>query len=203
MNFLAHLHLAEPTPVSRLGNLLGDFVKGRPDDRFAPELWRGIMHHRHLDAFTDGHADWQRSRDRLDPARRRFAGILVDVFYDHFLSRHWDRFSPEGPSRDSFIARCHLDLAEAAPLGPPDARMVLEVMKRQAWLESYQELAGIDQALHRMAQRSPRFSALGGALEELETHYEGFESDFLAFYPEALRFSNRLHKDSGTRHPAV
>ena len=203
MNFLAHLHLARPTPVSRLGNLLGDFVRGRPDVRFSPGIWRGIMHHRHLDAFTDAHPAWKRSRERLDPSRRRFAGILVDVFYDHFLSRRWHDLEPEATPLDTFIDQCHRDLREALPLGPPEIEIVLEHMERQAWLISYGRLEGIDEALHRMASRSPRFTIMASALVDLEAHYDGFETDFLAFYPDAMAHSEHLHHQAEAPDPAL
>lgn len=196
MNFLAHLHLAQPNPTSRLGNLLGDFVRGRPDERFSPELWRGIMHHRRLDAFTDAHPAWKLSRGRLDPSRRRFAGIIVDVFYDHFLSRHWERFGPPDQDLEAFVASCHHDLLEAAPQGPADAIQVLKRMKRQQWLISYRHLDGIEGALQRMARRSSRFAPMALAGGDLKAGYDDFESDFLRFYPEAIDCSNALHRES-------
>ncbi len=196
MNFLAHLHLARPEPISRLGNLLGDFVRGRPDERFSPEIWRGIMHHRHLDAFTDAHEAWRRSRRRLAPERVRFAGIVVDVFYDHFLSRHWERFVADGEGLVDFIDQCHRDLRLAAPLAPEDARAVIARMERQGWLASYGELAGIDEAMRRISRRSPRLGAMAGAVADLERDYAGFEEDFLTFYPGAMARSERLHGEA-------
>ncbi|MCB1230710.1 MAG: DUF479 domain-containing protein [Verrucomicrobiae bacterium] len=193
MNFLAHLHLARPEPVSRLGNLLGDFVRGRRDERFSPEIWRGIMHHRRLDAFTDSHPAWKRSRQRLAPERVRFAGIVVDVFYDHFLSRLWDRFEPDGESLADFIDHCHCDLKMAAPLGPADANVVIARMEAQGWLGSYGEISGIDDALRRISRRGPRLGPIAGAIADLERDYAGFEEDFLAFYPEAREESEALH----------
>ncbi len=193
MNFLAHLHLARPEPASRLGNLLGDFVRGRPDERFSPPIWRGIMHHRHLDAFTDTHPRWRQSRSRLSRDRVRFAGIVVDVFYDHFLSRHWERFAPGGQALGEFIDACHRDLRDAAPLGPDDANTVIERMTRQGWLASYASLDGIDEAMRRISRRSPRLGPMAGAIADLEAHYPAFETDFLAFYPDAMAKSETLH----------
>ncbi|MCB1062990.1 MAG: DUF479 domain-containing protein [Verrucomicrobiae bacterium] len=193
MNFLAHLHLARPEPTSRLGNLLGDFVHGRPDDRFSPSIWRGIVHHRRLDVFTDAHPSWRLSRSRLSPERVRFAGIVVDVFYDHFLSLHWERFASDGESLEEFIGSCYADLREAGPLGPEDANVVIERMERQGWLASYASLDGIDQAMRRISRRSPRFGAMTNSITDLEKNYAGFEADFLSFYPDAIARSNDLH----------
>jgi acyl carrier protein phosphodiesterase len=193
MNFLAHLHLARPEPTSRLGNLLGDFVRGRPDERFSPLIWRGIMHHRRLDVFTDAHPSWRVSRSRLRPERVRFAGIVVDVFYDHFLSLHWERFAHEGETLEEFIRACHGDLREAGPQGPDEANLVIERMERQGWLASYASLDGIDEAIRRISRRSPKLGPMEEAIADLVGDYAGFEADFLSFYPDAIARSNALH----------
>lgn len=152
------------------------------------------MHHRYLDAFTDSHAAWKLSRARLSPERVRFAGIVVDVFYDHFLSRHWDRFVTDGESLADFIDHCHCDLKSAAPLGPADASEVIAVMERQGWLASYIELAGIDEAMQRISRRTPRLGPIATAIVDLERNYDELEADFLAFYPDALQQSAWLHE---------
>lgn len=194
MNFLAHLHLAARTPESRLGNMLGDFVKGRPDDRFAPEIWEGIMLHRHVDAFTDSHPEWKKSKGRLSPERRRFAGIIVDVFYDHFLARHWERFSGDGETLGEFIDGCHTDLLALRDQAPPDAAAVFERMAEEQWLRSYFETEGIARALERISRRSPVLGPVRDSIEELETHYEAIEQDFLAFYPDLIRYAAALRE---------
>jgi acyl carrier protein phosphodiesterase len=95
MNFLAHLYLADRRPDALLGSLMGDFVKGPLQGRFPPELTRALSQHRKVDAFTDAHPMVRVSRARMPPARRRFAGIMVDVFYDHFLALHWEDYADQ------------------------------------------------------------------------------------------------------------
>lgn len=189
MNFLAHLHLAEPTPESRLGNLLGDFVKGRPDDRFSPAIWEGIMLHRRVDVFTDRHPDWKRSRERLRPELRRFAGIVIDVFYDHFLARHWGAFSTGGESLDGFVSDCYATFERHRDWLPEETAAVVARMARQDWLRSYGEMAGIGRALDRLSRRSRRLKILKGSVAELEANYAAMEADFLAFYPDLRAFA--------------
>ena len=91
MNYLAHVHLAEPSAAGRFGALLGDFVKGAPDPELPPSVRRGILMHRRIDAHTDAHPVHRTSRRRFAGPRRRFAGIIVDVAYDHFLASAWSR----------------------------------------------------------------------------------------------------------------
>lgn len=191
MNFLAHLHLAEPTPESRLGSLLGDFVKGLPwDERYSPAIWQGIMEHRHVDVFTDAHPAWKMSRDILPEGLRRYAGIVVDIYYDFFLHRHWNRFSPKLELND-FIASVHDDLEGILGQAPAMAREAIEAMMEQSWLLEYSTLEGIDRTLHRVSQRSPILVSifetseiLSGSLPEMEEHFLAFYPDLLAYMPE-------------------
>lgn len=186
MNFLAHLHLAEATPESRLGNLLGDFVKGLPwDDRFSIPIWQGIMEHRFIDVFTDQHPAWRASRERLQDENRRYAGIIIDVFYDFFLHKHWERFHPH-QSVESFIKEVHHDLRLVRDQAPLPAAEVFDRMMRQRWLQGYGEIDGIRRTLKRVSRTSPNLALIKGLEIELEANREGLEADFLRFYPDAL-----------------
>lgn len=196
LNFLAHLHLGRHSEEFLLGSLLGDFVRGRiSDDMFTAEIREGIRVHRAVDAFTDQELNWQRSRGRLSAERRRFAGIIVDVFYDHFLSQHWDLFST-GLSREAFIARSNEALLAKVYLvrGPEYkvSRAVLRRVAREDWLSGYHEVGGIASTLDRISQRSPRIGRIKGSGDELRAQYSEFESDFLAFYPIILKYARSL-----------
>lgn len=105
MNYLAHLYLAERSVEGLLGSLLGDFVKGPLDDKYPEAIRRGIVLHRSIDSFTDAHPLHLESRNRIGRARRRYAGIIVDVTYDHFLCRYWSDYSDE--TLESFVARVY------------------------------------------------------------------------------------------------
>jgi acyl carrier protein phosphodiesterase len=93
MNWLAHILLSEHNVDNRLGNLLGDLVKGREIDKLSHELRQGIDLHYAIDRFTDSHPIIKTSKQRIDPEYRKFAGILIDVFYDHFLAKNWNLYS--------------------------------------------------------------------------------------------------------------
>src|SRR3954464_15580437 len=88
MNYLAHLYLSAPTEDAWLGSLLGDFVKGPLDGRYSQHITSAIALHRKIDTFTDAHPVVLRSKSRISAARRRYAGIMIDMFYDHFLARN-------------------------------------------------------------------------------------------------------------------
>jgi acyl carrier protein phosphodiesterase len=87
MNYLAHLHLGGQRPGQLLGSLYGDFVKGRLQGQFAPEIEGAIQLHRSIDVFTDRHPLVDVALSRFSLTRRRYAGIVLDVFFDHCLAR--------------------------------------------------------------------------------------------------------------------
>lgn len=185
MNYLAHLFLAKPGDDALVGNLLGDFVKGPLEE--APDRYRdGIALHRAIDEFTDDHPRVRESRRRISAERRRFAGIIVDMCYDHFLARSWERFT-DVPLPE-FSARVYGLLQERVDHLPARLQFALPHMEREDWLASYRDPEGIALALDRMSRRSKRSGRLVGAGAELLAQYAGLERDFESFFPELRRF---------------
>lgn len=189
MNFLAHLYLGPRDPQRLLGSMLGDFVKGPIGSMQLPQGVReGIWLHRQIDAFTDAHPQVAVSKNRVSPLRRRYAGIMVDMFFDHLLARHWQRF--ENQPLERFTARAYGDLLSNEHLMPDRARQVITRMAAHDWLGSYVRVESLHQALDNMARRITRHNALPGAAAELEADYQAFEADFLAFMPQVTAFAS-------------
>ena len=182
MNYLAHLYLADDTVESQLGNFLGDFLKGVDREQFPEEIQRGISVHLAIDAFTDAHPIFKRSRDRLSADRRRFAGIIVDVFYDHFLAQHWNQYAEE--TLEEFSQRVVGGMLSYTGFVPDKARYVLERLNENERLQSYRNIDSIGYVLDGLAYRFPRENPMGGSVEELHDAYEDFEEDFFMFFPE-------------------
>lgn len=182
MNWLAHLRLAPADPLVRLGNLCGDFVRGVDLATLPAPLQQGIHQHRAIDRFVDGHPLVQRSRARLQPPFRRIAGVLVDVFFDHYLARDWAQHGDGGSLRE-FADATYALLERHAAVLPGRLAGAVPAMRGQDWLASYAELDGIDAILARMDRRLSRPTGLrdGGAL--LRQHYGELGADFAAFWP--------------------
>lgn len=184
MNWLAHLLLSEPTPAFRLGNLLPDLVSGAELSGLPPEFQRGILLHRQIDAYTGSHPIFRRSLQRLRPPFRRYGGILIDVFYDHFLARDWRSFSPKSlPDFASEVYasfdRCWADL-------PPEIHRRLQRMRSDDLLCSYREIRGIAMALRGISGRLRRPFDLAASISILESEHDAFHEDFTAFFPDLL-----------------
>ncbi|MBS7663755.1 DUF479 domain-containing protein [Pseudomonas lalucatii] len=186
MNYLAHLHLGGDAPAQLLGSLYGDFVKGPLAGQWPAEIEAAIRLHRRIDAFTDGHALQVRSRARFPAARRRYAGILLDLFFDHCLALHWADYAEQ--PLDRFTARVYQVLADEAVL-PGRLALIAPRMAAQDWLGSYSDFAVLEQVLAAMQRRLSRPEGLDGAMAELERLYVPLSEDFRLFYPELQRFA--------------
>jgi acyl carrier protein phosphodiesterase len=186
LNYLSHLFFSDDTEDALLGSLLGDFVKGSTAGRFSAAISDAILLHRKIDSFSDAHRITRESRNRISPSRRRFAGIIVDVCYDHFLSRHWGDFSRIDPA--NFVERVYAVLMKNSAFLPDRLSRVLPRMISENWLGSYVHLKGVGEALDRIAGRLSRGDAFRGSIIEIESNYRALEGDFLSFFPELAAF---------------
>lgn len=196
MNYLAHLLLAGEASADQVGGLLGDFVKGPLPCGLPRDLAAGVALHRQIDSFADAHPLFLQSRGRVSAERRRVAGIMVDLFYDHFLARHWSRFCPMPLPR--FTQLMYARIAACHPYLPERLRNLLPRMRQDDWLAGYGQVDAVARALDNIARHRLRQpNTLLGAGEELLHHYEAFEADFLAFFPQALVFSANQRQARG------
>ena len=187
VNYLAHLYLSDPHDEAWLGSLLGDFVKGPLDGRYGSEVTRAIAMHRKIDVFTDAHPVVRQSKSRMSAERRRYAGIMVDVFYDHFLARHWQDFHYEPLAE--FTGRVYRVLARYHTVLPERLQTMAPLMMQWDWLGSYADIGSIYTALNRMGLRMKRENRLLNSADELVRNYAQLEADFRAFLPDVLRYA--------------
>ena len=195
VNWLAHAFLSKPDIEFRLGNLLADLVRGRDRAAMPAGFLEGVRHHQAIDAFTDSHPTVHRSRARIGGDFHHATGILVDVFYDHFLALDWERYSAE--SLEAFTARLYSDIRTGTVQFPEEARAALERMINEDRLGSYRRLDGIEASLRRvslrLAARIGRDLELERGVSELIANFEGLRGDFAEFFPQLVAHSrNRL-----------
>jgi acyl carrier protein phosphodiesterase len=181
MNYLAHLYLCDGTPEALLGSVLGDFRKGLVMENLSPEIVAAIHQHQEIDYFTDHHAVVRHAKQFIAIDRRRYAGILLDVFYDYYLSKHWSQYSSV-PLR-TFIDRFYLVLEMNLNLLPDRLAVAAPYMIRQDWLGSYGDLEGIALTLRRISSRLKRVNPLAQGIEDLINHDGEIERSFHEFFP--------------------
>ena len=167
---------------------MGDFVKGRNlRDRYAPTVALGIELHREIDVFTDGHREVKESKNRLRPKYRHYAGVIVDMFYDHFLAAHWTTYSKQ--PLHLFVQESYSTIQSFEHILPDQLQYMLRYMVRDNWLLQYANFQGIDRALTGMAQRTPFVSKMEQAVGDLQLHYQEYQAEFTRFYPDVMHFS--------------
>ena len=188
MNFLAHLFLSGAPGAAGyadvlVGNFIADSVPGRQLESYPPGVQAGIRLHRAIDTFTDQHPVVRRSTQRLRAAGYgKYAGVISDMFLDHFLARSFPEFSAE--NLPDFTQRVYALLQACAAEMPPRVQQMMGYMVQYNWLLGYAETAGIARALGGLSRRASAGSGMETAATELEANYDEYEADFRAFFPE-------------------
>lgn len=171
MNFLAHLWLADQTKTSFAGAILGDVARGADLSAYPDEIARGIRLHRKVDAATDRHPSIVAARERFVQGRRRYAGIVLDLVCDYVLADDWPRYSQV--NLPDFCALAARDIAQASPWFVHAGGRATDAESFTRLLMSYATTAGIDHAIHRVAQRmrqpEPLLEAALGWSEHVDT----------------------------------
>ncbi len=185
MNYLAHLFLAKPSPDSYLGNLLGDFRRGVDVSLYNCAVQAGLANHLLVDKFTDAHPVVLSAKRAISQQRRRFAGIMLDICFDHFLVRHWERFSEE--TIDTFTQRVYQGLSQRKSQMPPQMQQMVNSMTTHKWLDGYGDFAQLEAVLERTANRIRFRHCFHGSINEVEAHYAQFEAAFLTFFPALIK----------------
>ncbi|OON38042.1 ACP phosphodiesterase [Izhakiella australiensis] len=185
MNFLAHLHLASLANSSLLGNLMADFVRGDPYHSWPPPIAAGIALHRRIDVLTDGLPEVKAMRAHFRPATRRVAPITLDVVWDHFLSRHWDRLNPQQSLAD-FLQQAEASIVPQLAHTPAAFQNLNRYLWQENWLQRYAERDYLQQVFNGMANRRPRLSALRDSWLDFCDNYPELEQAFWQFYPRMM-----------------
>lgn len=187
MNFLAHIHLSGENEFIKIGNFMADGVRGKQYENFPAEIQKGILLHRAIDTFTDAHPLFRQSTKKLHSRYHHYAGVIVDMYYDHFLAKNWSDYHPE--SLALYSEKFYQSLLENHSILTSKTQHLLPYMMEHNWLVSYETITGLDRILNQMDRRTKNQSLMRFAAQELTTHYDEFENEFLLFYPELQEFS--------------
>ncbi len=186
MNFLAHVHLSGKNNDLMVGNFIADAVKGNASLKYSGDVLKGIRLHRLIDTFTDAHRLHKKSRDLVREDFGKFSGIVVDIYYDHFLAKNWEAFSEE-PLRN-FTSRVYKELSKRLLMVPSHTQRILPFMISQNWLLNYANFEGLDNVFHGMDRRTKHISGMQNAVEVLKKNYKLLNDDFNGFYPELRQY---------------
>jgi len=186
VNFLAHTYLSGCNEEIIVGNFMGDYVKGRNYVLFPEQVKKGILIHRDIDTFTDMHPITRRGKQRIAGKYHKYAGIVTDIFYDHFLASHWDRFSTL--PLNEFVSRTYDLLKRNYKVLPEAIKRWFPTFLENNWMMAYQTVDGIELVLERMAANTSLPNHAEYAVEVLRDRYPSFQEDFLEFFPLIIQF---------------
>lgn len=191
MNYLAHFYLSDNQPDLLVGNFIADQVKGKQIELLPKGIAHGVKLHRFIDDFTDHHPIVEQSKERLRKRYRKYAGVIVDIYYDHFLASLWDEFSEQ--NLKDFSMQVYQELDKHTNVMPAICRnLILPTMKEQDWLCAYASFKGIEQSLYGLSRRTTLDSQIQYAVQELKQDYPLFLTEFKLFLPELKQAVNKF-----------
>jgi acyl carrier protein phosphodiesterase len=189
MNHLAHTLLAGHDDAMLLGGLLGDFWRGAPASDWPAGVAAGVRLHRRVDSYTDAHPVVVAAKARFDAPFRRYAGVVLDVWFDHLLARDFERLS--GQSLRAFADRASQVLAADAAWWPLPFRVYAGRLRQHDGLIAYAEREHIGFVFERIAARLSRSNPVAIALAAVEAIEAPLARDFEAFWPDLVAFAER------------
>lgn len=186
MNFLAHLHLSGDNDHVKIGNFIGDAVKGKSYRKFAPDIQKGILLHRKIDYFTDKHEITKDLSKLFSEKYGKYSGIVVDIMYDYFLANCWKNYSNQ--QLEQFISDTYSLLMINFRILPIKIKKFLPFLIGKNRLLSYKNINGIESVLTAMAKYTTLPNAPKFAIEVLQNNHQYFKENFNLFYDEIYRF---------------
>lgn len=190
MNFLAHVFLSGVDEQLILGNLIADAVKGKQFENYDLNVKNGIIMHRQIDKFTDDHAIVRQSKKRLEEDYKKFAGIIVDIYYDHFLSLNFNKYSKI--HLNTIAHNAYQILIRNYDILPPTSKRILPYMVNHNWLVNYADLDFLKRVFHGMSRRTKFNSGMETAVDALKKDYLSYEEEFMEFFPQLITYSEKL-----------
>jgi len=189
MNFLAHIYLSGNDDLIKIGNFMADGIRGKHFENYPLKVQQGIILHRFIDTYTDSHPVFRTSTKRLHQNYHHYSGVIVDVFYDHFLAKNWTIYSNE--SLEHFTENFYQSLRDNYAILNDKTKNMMPYLIDHNWLMSYQSVEGISRILTQMDSRTKNSSKMRFSTNELRTYYTEFEQEFTSFFEE-IRTQSKL-----------
>jgi acyl carrier protein phosphodiesterase len=193
LNYLAHAFLSGSDSELLLGNFIADSVKGKQINLYTSEVAKGIKLHRMIDTYTDTHPIVGQSKARLRPKYRKFAPVIADMFYDHFLAKNFNAYSKE--SLLPYTLRIYTIIQESFDILPDKMQYIFPYMRQHNWLLGYAEIDGINQALTGMSRRASFESGMETATIELQENYALYAAEFEEFFPDLIQYVEQVRNE--------
>ena len=186
MNVLAHIYLSGDSDEIIIGNYIGDYVKGRDYLKYPEQIRKGIIIHRNIDSFTDKHPVVHRSKLLFSKKYKKYAGVVTDILYDHYLTREWDFFSRR--PLESITYQFYRAMVNNYEILPDKVKDRIPFFIINNWLESYKTSRGLKQVLKAMSKRTSLPDESRSAIKTFKKNYYSLNDDFMEFFPQLIEF---------------
>ena len=187
MNFLAHLYLSGDDEGLIIGNFIGDEIKGNKWQLLDEDVARGVLMHRQIDHYTDTHPICQEVSHQIRPYFGKWAGVALDLCWDHFLAKSWNEH--HSSKLKDFSTSTYSFLKENKGRLPDQSRHMLRYMSQYDWLFNYSRLEGMDSSYRGLSRRIGRENSLHRGAEMIVAEHDFLEQKFNEFFPELKRSS--------------
>jgi len=184
VNFLAHIYLSGDSREILIGNFIGDYVKGKEYANYTPGIQQGILLHRYIDSFTDKHAVTRKSKKLVSDRYGKYAGIVIDIFYDHFLSSNWEQYSDI--SLKAYVRDRYKILDSGFSNFPRGVKNWFPYFIKSNWLEAYTSFQGLIMVFSRMSYRTSLPDHSEYAVAQLQDNYDVMKGYFQEFFKERI-----------------
>ncbi|UCH13329.1 MAG: acyl carrier protein phosphodiesterase [Bacteroidales bacterium] len=181
MNYLAHVLLSGNNEEVVIGNFIGDYVKGKHFKKYSESIKKGILLHRSIDLYTDRNKTVKKSKSLLKKKYGKYSGIIIDIFYDHFLAKNWHKFSSH--SLKDFTQNLHKILKKYFEILPDEVKKFVPSFITRDWINTYKSIDGIEMVLKRMSSVTSLPDETDYAIIILRENYTDIENDFLNYFP--------------------
>jgi len=185
VNFLAHTLFAQGNAERIAGQFCGDFIRGSDLSSYPQGIQQGIRRHRRIDAFTDQHPKVKATHKLFEPPVRRFAGIITDVVFDHYLATNWDIYS--NVPIEQHVATVHDALNTMRDQLPPDLQRFSDFLQDENVLLGNLHYTGVEITLERLSRRKPRFAPMALGAGIARQHEPALLDAFNAFFPDLVK----------------
>ncbi len=186
MNFLAHILLSGDDKEIQIGNFIGDIVKGNKYENYPAKIKEGILLHRKIDDFTDHHKIVKQATARLKPKYGRYSAIVIDIFYDYFLIKNWDKYANQ--NLDKFVKQFHINILQHYLIIPAKAKRISVSIIVNRWFHRYKTKDGIKEVLDKMSAYRNIPNESDFAISILSKYEKEFNEEFNIFFTELCHF---------------
>lgn len=193
MNFLAHLYLSFDNEPMLMGNFLADMVTNKEVSGLPEDMQKGIQLHRHIDMYTDSHAEIKKGIVRIRPIHRKYAPVVVDIYYDYLLANNWKKV--HHLSLDDFSQQCYSTIEKHMSSVPKRLQPKIENMIKGDWLVKYGLKDGLRYTFSRIVKRAKFASNLATAAEDLFDNEPAFQAEFDVFFPDLSQYSKKVMEE--------